>query len=102
MPNITVAGEEVALQPHDFFKKVQPIKGASTFRSIKIGIKLLAYLGSNYFLKSIFHDGPDKACIQILTQPCTSLERPSAFQTLDMWISARGSESRARKSDPWY
>lgn len=28
---------------------------------------MLTSSGSNYFLKSIFHDWPDKACIQILT-----------------------------------
>jgi len=45
----TVVPEEAgALQPYDFFKEVQPIKGA------------------NYFFKSIFHDWPDKACLQIL------------------------------------
>jgi len=40
---------EVALQPYDFFKEVQPIKGA------------------NYFFKSIFHDWPNSSCLQILS-----------------------------------
>lgn len=40
---------EVALQPYDFFKEQQPIKGA------------------NYFFKSIFHDWPDSYCLQILS-----------------------------------
>ncbi|KAH8775107.1 O-methyltransferase-domain-containing protein [Hyaloscypha finlandica] len=44
-----VVSEDVKLQTYDFFKEVQPIKG------------------SNYFLKSIFHDWPDKACLQILS-----------------------------------
>ena len=29
--------------------------------------RLLTIVGSNYFLKSIFHDWPDKACLQILS-----------------------------------
>ncbi|PMD20179.1 S-adenosyl-L-methionine-dependent methyltransferase [Hyaloscypha hepaticicola] len=44
-----VVDDDVVKIPYDFFKEVQPIKG------------------SNYFLKSIFHDWPDKACLQILS-----------------------------------
>ncbi|KAE9363222.1 S-adenosyl-L-methionine-dependent methyltransferase [Stipitochalara longipes BDJ] len=44
-----VVDQEVKLLGYDFFKEVQPIKG------------------SNYFLKSIFHDWPDKACLAILS-----------------------------------
>ncbi|KUJ11679.1 S-adenosyl-L-methionine-dependent methyltransferase [Mollisia scopiformis] len=39
---------EVKLMAYDFFKEVQPVKGA------------------NYFFKAIFHDWPDSSCPQIL------------------------------------
>ncbi len=66
-----VVDNEVVKIPYDFFKDVQPIKGksfpsVSPIHNTKDNL-LTDRIGSNYFLKSIFHDWPDKACLQILS-----------------------------------
>jgi hypothetical protein len=63
-----IVSEDVKLQTYDFFKEVQPIKGKPPcVEEVTRRIPLTTRLGSNYFLKSIIHDWPDEACLQILS-----------------------------------
>jgi O-methyltransferase domain len=60
--------ENVVLQPYDFLKEIQPVKGECIIMD-DIGLRSEAadkISGANYFFKSIFHDWPDKDCLKIL------------------------------------
>jgi hypothetical protein len=90
-----VVGEEVALQPYDFFEQIQPIKGRSDISCI--WNKSLIRLGSNYFLKSILHDWPDKACIKILNNLAPAMkEHPHSKLLICDLILADQYPERAR------
>ncbi|KAK2628714.1 hypothetical protein QTJ16_001817 [Diplocarpon rosae] len=62
-----IVSSEVKLQPYDFFKEQQPIRGGSLpFPFSPPQDHQANETGSNYILKSILHDWPDTSCHTIL------------------------------------
>jgi hypothetical protein len=62
---VLVDEKEVVVQPLDFFGQIEPIKGTNTISPATENYELTR-LGSNYLLRAILHDWPDKDCLQIL------------------------------------
>lgn len=66
--NIKQLDEKIVRQPHDFFEE-QPVKGARA-----------------YYLRNIFHDWPNEACVQIMKQLAAAMTKGYSKLIIFEWI----------------
>lgn len=71
LPEVIAAGDracgpDVEAQPYDFFKQVQPVKGANYLYLFRTHAHICHLGAAAYLLKSVLHDWPDAECRTIL------------------------------------
>lgn len=64
---VSEKGDRVKLQPYDFFKDVQPVKGSLAPHAVQlVKIDCFETGAAAYLYKWVFHDWPDDYCLTIL------------------------------------